>query len=72
VTELKDVGGDRKMMTFETLTFAPIDLALVEVSMLTPQERKWLNDYHADVRKKLAGKFDAETQAWFEESTRAI
>jgi len=72
VTELKDVGGDRKMMTFETLTFAPIDLALVEVSMLTPQERKWLNDYHADVRKKLAGKFDAETQRWFEESTKAI
>jgi Xaa-Pro aminopeptidase len=72
VSELKDVGGDRKMMEFETLTFAPIDLSLVEATMLTPPERKWLNDYHAEVRKKLAGKFDADTQTWFEESTRAI
>lgn len=30
VTEPKDVGGERKMMEFETITLAPIDLNLVE------------------------------------------
>jgi Xaa-Pro aminopeptidase len=72
VTEPKDVGGDRKMMEFETLTLAPIDLALVEPKMLTDAERKWLNDYHVRVREALKGKTDATTEAWITESTRAI
>jgi Xaa-Pro aminopeptidase len=72
VTEPKDVGGDRKMMEFETLTLAPIDLALVEPKMLTEAERQWLNDYHARVRKVLTGKTDAATESWISESTRAI
>ena len=70
VTEPKDVGGDRKMMEFETLTLAPIDLNLVEVKMLSEAERHWLNDYHARVRKTL--KADATTEAWIAEATRAI
>jgi Xaa-Pro aminopeptidase len=69
---LKDVGGDRKMMTFETVTLAPIDLACVEPSLLTSDERTWLNDYHARVRKAHQGKLDAETAAWVEQATQAI
>jgi Xaa-Pro aminopeptidase len=72
VTEPTDVGGDRKMMEFETLTLAPIDLALVEPSLLTDAEHQWLNAYHAEVRRKHTGKLNAETQAWLEEATRAI
>ncbi|MBL9097646.1 MAG: aminopeptidase P family protein [Alphaproteobacteria bacterium] len=72
VTEPKDVGGDRKMMEFETLTLAPIDLTLVEPKMLTDAERAWLNAYHARVRDALKGKTDAATEAWIAESTRAI
>jgi Xaa-Pro aminopeptidase len=72
VNELQDVGGDRKMMTFETLTLAPIDLACVEPALLTADERSWLNDYHARVRKAHHGKVDAETAAWIEQATRAI
>ena len=72
VNELQDFGGDRKMMTFETLTLAPIDLACVETSLLTGDERAWLNDYHARVRKAHDGKVDAETAAWIDQATRAI
>ncbi len=72
VTEPKDVGGDRKMMEFETLTLAPIDLALVEPKMLSDAERGWLNAYHARVRDVLKGKTDTATEAWITESTRAI
>ncbi len=72
VTEPKDIGGDRKMMEFETLTLAPIDLALVEPKMLTEGERQWLNAYHARVRQVHSGKVDAETQSWMTEATREI
>ncbi len=65
-------GGDREMLGFETLTFSPIDLRLVESSLMTDEELAWLNGYHAKVREMLAGRLDPETQGWLEEATRAI
>ena len=65
-------GGERPMMGFETLTLAPIDLALVEKALLTEEEVAWLNAYHARVRAALADGLDAETRAWLETATRAI
>ena len=72
VTEPRDVGGERRMMEFETITLAPIDLNLVEPSMLTAHERQWLNDYHARVRQKIAPGLDESTRAWLMDATRSI
>ncbi len=73
VTEDRDVpGGERKMMEFETITWAPIDLDLVEPKLLTEDERKWLNAYHATTREKLSPLVDEETRSWLEKATRAI
>ena len=65
-------GGERGMMSFETITLAPINLDLVVVDLLTEEERNWLNDYHAEVRTKLSGLIPAEIKGWFEDATRAI
>jgi Xaa-Pro aminopeptidase len=73
VSESKAVdGGERKMMEFETITLAPIDLNLVELSLLTADERAWLNAYHARVRETLTKQVDDETRAWLDDATRAI
>jgi Xaa-Pro aminopeptidase len=64
--------GDRKMLGFETITLSPIDLALVEASLLTAAERDWLNAYHARVRETLLPLVDGETAVWLAEATRAI
>ena len=73
VTEAKPVpGGERKMMEFETITLAPIDLGLVEPKLLTAEERAWLNGYHARVRETLMPLVDADTRPWLEQATRAI
>jgi Xaa-Pro aminopeptidase len=60
------------MLGFETLTFAPIDLALVEPSLLTRAELDWLNDYHRQVREKLTPLVDASTATWLAEATRPL
>jgi len=65
-------GGERGMMRFETITLAPIDLELVEPTLLTESERGWLNAYHARVRETLSPVVDGETQAWLAHATRAI
>ena len=49
-------------MEFETITLAPIDLDLVEPSLLTEDERDWLNAYHARVRETLSPLVDEETR----------
>ncbi|HEV2562990.1 MAG TPA: aminopeptidase P family protein [Rhizomicrobium sp.] len=72
VTEPKDVGGERPMMEFETITLAPIDLNLVEPALLTDGEREWLNAYHARVRETLSPLVDEETRGWLTRATRAI
>jgi Xaa-Pro aminopeptidase len=60
------------MYGFETLTFAPIDLRLVEPAIMTADEIAWLDAYHAQVREKLSDGLDPETRAWLEEATRPI
>jgi Xaa-Pro aminopeptidase len=73
VQDLPDApGSDRKMMAFETITLAPIDLKLVEASLLTADERAWLNEYHARVRETLSRQVDDETRAWLETATKAV
>jgi Xaa-Pro aminopeptidase len=65
-------GGEKKMLSFETITMAPIDLNLVEPSMLTPVEREWLNAYHADVRAAVAPGLNNADRAWLEQATQPI
>jgi len=65
-------GGDREMLGFETLTFSPIDLRLVDPSLLTEDEAAWLDGYHAEVREKIGPHLDGETRAWLDQATRPI
>ncbi|MDE1172569.1 MAG: aminopeptidase P family protein [Parvibaculaceae bacterium] len=65
-------GGEREMLGFETLTLAPIDLALVEPSLLNADERAWLNGYHARVRETHAPHLELPLRAWLAHATRAI
>ncbi|WP_425091891.1 aminopeptidase P family protein [Tropicimonas sp. S265A] len=67
-------GGDthRKMLSFETLTFVPIDARLVNTAELTAAERAWLNAYHADVEAKISPHVSAFAHGWLKRATRAI
>ncbi|MDP6603344.1 MAG: aminopeptidase P family protein [Rhodospirillales bacterium] len=65
-------GAEREMLAFETLTQAPIDLALVDADRLSGDERDWLNAYHARVRDSLGAIVDGPTAAWLEDATRPI
>jgi Xaa-Pro aminopeptidase len=53
------------MLGFETLTFCPIERTLIEPALLTAEERKWVDDYHARVLAVLTPEMtDAEDRAW--------
>jgi Xaa-Pro aminopeptidase len=65
-------GGERPMLGFETLTLAPIDLALVETGLLTAEEIAWLNGYHARVVRELSPLVDQPTRGWLSNAARPI
>ena len=65
----KIAGAEKTLLEFETITLAPIDLNMVEASLLTAPEKAWLNAYHARVRETLTPLVDASTKAWLEKAT---
>ena len=66
-------GAEKPVNAFETLTFAPIDRRLIEVTMLDPAELKWLNDYHAKVARIVRPQLDdAATKLWLDEATAEL
>ncbi|WP_117192521.1 aminopeptidase P family protein [Rhizobium terrae] len=66
-------GGDQPMLSFETLTWCPIDRRLVMASLMTGEELAWLDAYHAAVREKLLPLIeDAAVKDWLVKATEAI
>lgn len=59
-------------LRFETLTLCPIDTRCLDLSLMRPDEIKWLNDYHATVRARLSPHVDGAAKAWLDERTREI
>lgn len=53
-----------EFLAFDTLTLCPIDTRPIETSLLNPNERDWLDWYHAQVETELAPLLDADAQRW--------
>jgi Xaa-Pro aminopeptidase len=68
----KTAGGDRETMEFETLTLAPIDRRLIVPQLLSPEELRWLNAYHARVREIIGPELGPADRAWLEAATAPI
>jgi Xaa-Pro aminopeptidase len=64
--------AERPMLEFETLTLAPIDRNLIDVTMLSPVERNWVNEYHARVYATLADWLDVPERDWLAEAAAPL
>jgi Xaa-Pro aminopeptidase len=72
IAEPAPKGAEKPLNAFETLTLAPIDRRLIDVKMLTPKERTWLNGYHKRVRDVIGPLVDTKTQKWLRQATRPL
>ena len=50
----------------------PFDTRLIDRSLLSQAEFRWINDYHAEVYRRLSPLLDGEDLAWLEQATRLI
>ncbi|MEW6021198.1 MAG: aminopeptidase P family protein [Pseudomonadota bacterium] len=65
-------GEFGEFLRFETLTLCPIDTRCIDLALLQPHEKAWLNAYHAEVRARLLPHVDGAARAWLELRTEAI
>lgn len=65
-------GAERPMLGFEPLTLAPIDRALIDTALLTPEEAVWIDAYHARVRDALTPRLESEAAAWLAAATAPL
>jgi Xaa-Pro aminopeptidase len=49
---------------FETLTLCPIDLKLIDFSLMNPSETDWLTDYHQKVYERLSPFLSGKERNW--------
>ncbi|MBM3579437.1 MAG: aminopeptidase P family protein [Alphaproteobacteria bacterium] len=54
-------------LQFKTLTLAPLDPELINFSLLTAAEKKWLSDYHQEILQKFSDKLDKEGVSWLKQ-----
>jgi len=67
--ETNDFGS---FLRFDTLTLCPIETKAIDLSMLSVQEKDWLNHYHQLVYQKLSPHLTAEYEKWLKEITKPI
>lgn len=65
-------GGERPMHGFEQLTFAPLDRRLIDADLLTPDERSYVDAYHAKTFAKVGPLLGGEVKTWLQEQCRAL
>jgi len=65
-------GGEREMLGFETLTLCPIDVRLLKPALLSRDELRWLDAYHARLLPTLAHLLEAEEREWLAAATRPV
>jgi len=64
--------SDNENLFFETITFAPFDKNLMDVSILSDEEKNWINNYHQEVFDKISPHLDDEETAWLKNTTSKI
>lgn len=61
-----------RFLKFDTVTLCYIDPSLVDVTLLTTEEKDWLNIYHKNVFTKISPYLDKTMSDWLRDKTKSI
>ncbi|KAF7338774.1 putative Xaa-Pro aminopeptidase P [Mycena sanguinolenta] len=66
--------GDKGFLGFEHVTMCPIQSSLIDRSVFTAEEVRWLNEYHSEVFAKVSGLLHNDPRAleWLKRECAAI
>ncbi len=65
-------GAEGTYLGFENLTWVPLARNMLDLSLLTPEEKQWWNEYHAKTHAILAPQLEGEVREWLEDACRPL
>lgn len=72
VTEHYETTDFGEFLHFHPMTLFPFDRSLFELEIMTPEEIKWVDDYHRLVRERLTPLLTADEAAWLAAKTEPL
>lgn len=72
VTEHYETTDFGEFLHFHPMTLFPFDRSLFELDIMTPEEIKWVDDYHRLVRERLTPLLTADEAAWLAAKTEPL
>ena len=64
IENLVYIKKEKNNLRFENLTFAPIDIDLVNFNLLTNDEKNYLFKYHLEIYSKYSKNLNAKEKQW--------
>ncbi|MDR3652014.1 MAG: aminopeptidase P family protein [Paludibacter sp.] len=61
-----------QFLQFETLTLCPLDRELIDITLLTEEEERWVDDYHEKVVASLSPFLNDTEKKWLDNKCRPI
>lgn len=61
-----------EFLGFETITYAPLDLEVIDTKLLTYEERVWIDSYHKKVYDTLSPYLSETERFWLKENTKPL
>ncbi len=55
-------------LTWETLTLCPYERQLIDISLLTAEEKAWVDQYHHNLKTVLFSRLSPQAQRWLEKA----
>merc|ERR1712136_372145 len=75
-TATTSYGAKNSFMEFEVIALAPICLKLIDVDLLSTEEKTWLNDYHHRVREVIGSELKqrglSDVYDWLHQETEPL
>lgn len=74
VKESGQTYGGKKFLEFETVTRVPFCRRLIDVSLLSPEEKDWINTYHKTIWDELSPSFNKNSWelTWLKRETSPL
>ncbi|MGJ8584516.1 MAG: aminopeptidase P family protein [Marinosulfonomonas sp.] len=69
---LPDGDAHRQMHSFLTLTYVPIDRRLIDNSLLSTEERAWVDAYHKQTFDQVKDRVSPEALEWLQAATAPL
>lgn len=67
-----DANAGAEFLAFETLTLCPFDRRCIDRDRLSADECQWVDDYHAEVRRRVLPLLEGNAAAWLVRATKPL